>query len=258
MGPAAMPLATGPGAGPIDPVRSRAFLEVTTLWDFPFQSALPGRFGEPTFHGVTPSGVAWNLLARYTKPGDLVVDAMCGSSTTLDVANVLGRRALGFDITPRRTDVVRADARSLPLPDRCADLCFVDPPYSDNVHYSDDPRCIGRISCRDDRFYDALERVAREVARVLRPGGVAAWLISDGYKDRSFTPVGFRLFAILSKYFLPVDIVCVARRNDRSMSPMWEHRARRYGFFLRGFKYLFILRTAEPSLREGHDGVDRP
>lgn len=222
----------------------RTPLEVTTLWDFPFQSGTPDRFGASSFHGVSPSGVAWNLIARYTKPGDFVIDAMAGSSTTLDVANVLGRRGLGFDLAPQRADVVRADARSLPLPDACADLCFVDPPYSDNVRYSDDPRCIGRISCRDERFYAALEGVAAEVARVLRPGGIAAWLISDGYKDRCFTPVGFRLFAILSKHLSPVDIVCVTRRNDRSLSPMWEHRARLHGFFLRGFKYLFISRKA--------------
>ena len=237
------------GLRPVD-ARSRTPLEVTTLWDFPFQSGSPDRFGASSFHGVTPSGVAWNLIARYTKPGDLVVDAMAGSSTTLDVANVLGRRGLGFDLSPQRADVVRADARFLPLPDACADLCFVDPPYSDNVRYSDDPRCIGRISCRDERFYDALEAVAGEVARVLRPDGITAWLISDGYKDRCFTPVGFRLFAILSKYLSPIDIVCVARRNDRSLSPMWVHRARRYGFFLRGFKYLFILRKQERTSNE--------
>ncbi len=226
-----------PSSGPLRPN-----LELTTLWDFPAQGDPRCPLGSSAFHGVTPSGVAVNLIARYTRSGDLVVDAMCGSGTTLDAARSLGRRAIGFDLAPHRADIILADSRLVPLPDACADFCFVDPPYSDNVRYSNDARCIGRISCREPEFYNALEAVARETARVVRPGGVVAWLVSDGYKDRCFTPVGFRVFAILSKYLEPEDIVCVARRNDRSLSPMWEHRARRFGFLLRGFKYLFILR----------------
>lgn len=229
----------------------RVDLELTTLWDFPAQSDASRRFGSPAFHGVTPAGVALNLIARYTRPGDLVVDAMCGSGTTLDAARSLHRKAIGFDLAPRRADVVEADSRLIPLPDGSADLCFVDPPYSDNVRYSEDPRCIGRISCRDAGFYDALEGVARETARIVRVGGVVAWLVSDGYKDRSFTPVGFRVFGILTRFLEPEEVVCVARRNDRSLSPMWEHRARRFGFLLRGFKYLFILRKARGPTGEG-------
>ena len=56
---------------------------------------------------------------------------------------------------------------------------------------------------------------------------------------------------MLGKYFEPVDVVCVARHHDRSLNPMWEHRARRYGFYLRGFKYLFILRKPGRHAPEG-------
>ena len=38
------------------------------------------------------------FIELYTKPGDLVVDPMCGSGTTLIEALRLGRRTLGFDI----------------------------------------------------------------------------------------------------------------------------------------------------------------
>ncbi len=39
--------------------------------------------GDNKFNGVTPAFVIWNLLQRYTKEGDLVVDPMCGSGTTI-------------------------------------------------------------------------------------------------------------------------------------------------------------------------------
>ena len=216
--------------------------EITTLWDFAHQSLEGLRLGDPTFSGVTPAPACLNVIRRFTQPGELVIDPMSGSGTALDAARLLGRRALGFDLSPRRPDILPADARALPLPASCAHLVFVDPPYSDNVRYSDDPRCLGRFAAPDPAFYDALEAVAREALRVLRPNGVVAWVISDEYRQHRFTPVGFRAYERLLRHFEPMDIVCLARRNDRSATPMWEHRARKRGFYLRGFKYLFLMR----------------
>ena len=226
-------------------------LEATTLWDFPAQSPGPHGFGDWRFNGVTPAPLVANLVRRYTRRGDLVVDAMAGSGTTVDIARALGRRVLAFDLAPSRPDIARNDARRLPLPSESVDLHFLDPPYSDNVRYSEDPACIGRVDCRTDAFLEAMEEVACEVHRTLRPRRVLGWLISDEYRRGRFTPVGFRTFEMLGKYFEPVDVVCVARHHDRSLNPMWEHRARRYGFYLRGFKYLFILRKPGPHAPEG-------
>ncbi|HEX9566982.1 MAG TPA: hypothetical protein VGA48_05230 [Thermoplasmata archaeon] len=174
----------------------------------------------------------------------------CGNSGTIgDVARALGRRALSFDLAPRRSPVLRADARAWPLRDESAALVVVDSPYSDNIVYCRDPRCLGRISCRDPRFIVEMSRVAREASRVLRRGGVLAWIIADEYRAGVYTPVGFRLLAALEREFEVLDTIALVRRHDRSASPMWEHRARRFNFFLRGFKFLFILRkrAGEPG-----------
>lgn len=217
-------------------------LEAYTLWDFPSQSPGPSRFGDASFNGVTPAGAVINLVRRFTRPGDLVVDPMAGSGTTVDVARSLGRRVLGVDLAPRRSDEVRADARAIPLADARASLVVVDSPYGDNIVYSGDPRDLGRLSSRDPRFFREMGRVAREAHRILRPGGVLAWIISDEFKRGVYTPVGFRLQIVLSRDFEFLDTVVLARHNDRSASPMWEHRARRFNFFLRGFKFLFLVR----------------
>ncbi len=217
-------------------------LETTTLWDFPLQSPPGESYGDAEFAGVTPSKVVWNLVLRFTEKGDWVVDPMAGSGTTIDVARSLGRRALGFDLVPRRLDIHIADAQELPLPDGFADLVFLDPPYGDNLRYSDHPSCIGSLPSDSRAFYEELRQVALEVDRVLRPGGCAAWLISDQYRRSRFTPVGFSLFAMLAQIFCPVDVVAVARHNDHSLNPSWEHWSRKANFLLRGFKYLFIFR----------------
>ena len=152
-------------------------LETTTLWDFPTQNYGDRPHGDNKFNGVTPAFVIWNLLQRYTKPGDLVVDPMAGSGTTIDVAKELGRKVIGYDIAPYRDDIIQNDARHISLEDESVDFVFIDSPYSDNVKYSDHPDCIGRISCEREEFFDELEKVAREIHRILKPGKHMACLL---------------------------------------------------------------------------------
>lgn len=174
----------------------------TTLWEYPSQhyDAEDGSTmqGDKAYVGATPSWVIWQLLTRYTRERDLVVDPMCGSGTTMDVARSLGRRALGYDLAPTRDDIFRADARSLPLEDNVADFVFVDPPYSTHINYSDDPRCIGRLDAADQEnarsagggkgvegYYDAMRRVISETHRVLKDRRYMGLYVSDSWRKRT-------------------------------------------------------------------------
>ncbi|MBA7537443.1 hypothetical protein ES705_29710 [subsurface metagenome] len=220
--------------------------QTTTLWDFPKQGYGKTPKGNWRFRGVTPAGVIWNLLQRYTKPGDLVVDPMCGSGTTIDVAKEEGRRVISYDIAPCRDDIIQNDARSIPLQENSVDFVFIDSPYSDNIKYSDHPSCIGKISCEKEEFFDELEKVTQEIHRILKHGKVMAWLIGNHWRKKSgFIPVGIKLYQRLLKYFEPIDLICIARRHQTSNTPQWHERARKFNFYLRGFKYLFIMRKAE-------------
>ena len=221
--------------------------QTTTLWDYPKQSYGKTPKGDNKFQGVTPAFIIWNLVQRYTKLEDLVVDPMAGSGTTIDVCKEEGRKVIGYDLAPRHPEVLYGDARCVPLADKSVDMVFIDSPYSDNVRYSDHPDCIGRISCEDERFFHELESVAIEAYRLLKPGKVLAWLIGDQWVKKNFTPVGFKVYERLCNYFEPVEIVCIARRGQSSHTGLWYNRAKRFNFYLRGFKYLLIMRKPEPQ-----------
>jgi len=222
-------------------------METTTLWDYPRQSYGKTPKGNNKFQGVTPAFLIWNLVQRYTEPGDLVVDSMAGSGTTIDVCKEEGRKVIGYDIAPMHPEVIQNDARNIPLPDGSVDLVFIDSPYGDNVNYSEHPDCIGKIPCDDERFYDELEGVAKEAYRILKPDKVMAWLIGDQWVKKTFTPVGFKLYERLTKYFETVDVICIARRGQSSHTGVWHYRAKKFNFYLRGFKYLFIMRKPVPN-----------
>ena len=221
---------------------SDLIIESTTLWDFPRQNYGDKPHGNNKYNGVTPAFVIWNLLQRYTKEGDLVVDPMCGSGTTIDVARELNRKVLGYDLNITRPDIIKNDSRKIPLKDNSVDFVFIDSPYSDNIKYSDDLRCIGKISCEKKEFYNELEKTALEIVRILKPGKAMGWVIADQWIKKKFTATGFFMWARLQKYFEPMDIVCLTRHNQTSNTPIWHNRARQFNFYLRGFKYLFIMR----------------
>lgn len=222
-------------------------LESTTLWDYPRQSYGRTPKGSNKYAGVTPAFAIYNMVKRYTDPGDLVLDPMAGSGTTLDVCKEEGRKCRAFDISPVRPEIVQNDARKIPLPDESVDMVFIDSPYGDNIDYNDQPGNIGKISAETDEFYDELEKVMAECHRVMRPGKAIGWVIGDQWVHKKFTPVGFKVYERLCKHFETVDIICLARRGQTSNTGVWHNRALRFNFYLRGFKYLFIMKKLDGS-----------
>jgi adenine-specific DNA-methyltransferase len=225
------------------PAKPPLRIQPTTLWDYPSQHYGEGEQGDARYVGATPSYVIWNVIERYTKNGDLVVDPFCGSGTTLDVARDTGRRARGFDLAPYRDDIEKADARRLPLEANCAALVFMDPPYGDHIRYSDAQDCIGKLSAYDPAYYRAMHKAIREAARVLAPDGVLAVYVCDYFeKKKGFAPVGFQLFVSIAESLSVIDIVSVVRHNKSLEMGNYRRAAEEGNFFLRGFNYLFLAR----------------
>lgn len=225
-------------------------LQTTSLWDFPSQNYGQGRQGDTEYAGATPSYVIWNLLRRYTRPKDLVVDPMCGSGTTLDVARDLDRRALGYDLQPQRRDVFAADARKLPLESGKADFAFLDPPYSTHLHYSRKPECIGELDAHEDSYFAAMDQVFGELDRVLANDRYLALYVGDSWdKQRGFAPIGMKLWALLSRRFVPVDVLAVVRHHKSLEKRDWHATALRDNTYLRGFHHLFVMAKGKPGDR---------
>jgi DNA modification methylase len=228
--------------------------------------------GDKSYVGATPSWVIWQCLMRYTRAGDTILDPMCGSGTTIDVARDLGRTGLGFDLAPRRPEIKLADARKLPQPDASVDFCFVDPPYSTHIDYSDDERCIGKLDSggpdHGRAYYAAMDKVIGELHRVLKDRRYMALYVSDSWRKKAkgpgsssgpseFMPIGFELMNLMANRFKIIDIICVVRHNQKLARGNWHKAAAEGNFFLRGFNYLFIAKkedqpASHPARRRGH------
>ena len=64
-------------------------------------------------------------------------------------------------------------------------MVFIDSPYGDNIKYSDNPNCIGKISCEKEGFYQELEKVAIEIKRILKKDKIVSWVIGDHRRSNS-------------------------------------------------------------------------
>lgn len=68
---------------------------------------LPGSFSHPAKMSI---GLARRILETYTRPGDVVLDPMCGIGTTLVEATRLGRLAVGVELEQRFVDLANCNA----------------------------------------------------------------------------------------------------------------------------------------------------
>lgn len=134
---------------------------------------------ESTAHpGKMLPALARTAIARYSEPGDLVVDPMCGIGTTLVEAIHLGRRAIGVELEPTWASIaagnvlhaqaqgangnavaMRGDARDISagLLDQLAGdvaLVLTSPPYGPSLH--------GQVRLHPDRIERFGDRYSEE------------------------------------------------------------------------------------------------
>src|SRR2546428_5259313 len=210
--------------------------EDSTVWSFPTLGDWATHSGN--YRGNWSPYIPRNLINKYTSPGGLVLDQMCGSGTTLVECKLLGRNGIGVDINPdavmvardrlnfdylplERTDNVSirtylGDARNMDrIKNETIDLVATHPPYAGIIHYTGQsvPDDLSRLKLPE--YFAAIRIVAAESYRVLKPDHYCAVLIGDTRKARHHVPISIGVVqAFLSVGFLlKEDIVYVRQRQ---------------------------------------------
>lgn len=136
--------------------------------------------------GRIPGQIVTHVLYFYTMAGDLVIDPMAGSGTTLDACLLMGRKAHGYDIDSRhdRIDIERHDlSNGWPETVTRAQLIFWDPPYFDKMDSStigSDGYIDGSVSkLTPAEYLDFFGKRFAELHEAVRPCTRLAFLMSD-------------------------------------------------------------------------------
>lgn len=242
--------------------------ETSTVWSFPERGEWATHIGN--YRGNWSPYIPRNLILQYTQPGELVLDQMAGSGTTLVECKLLGRAGIGVDINKAAVMVMRdrlffeykrpsywppeclihtyiGDARNLDrIADETIDLIATHPPYAGIIAYSKG-KVKGDLSAlKIDEYLQEMQIVAQECFRVLKAGRYCAILIGDTRKHLHYIPIAYRVMEIFleSGFILKEDII---KRQWGMRRTLERWRGRQHNFYKIAHEHLFIFRKPFPK-----------
>lgn len=240
-------------------------LEATNVWSYPHRGNWATHKGN--YRGNWPPQLVRNILLRYSKKGDIVLDQMVGSGTTLIECKLLGRNGIGVDINRNcimltldrlnfryktldyDSDEVTiktyvGDARNLNLiDDNSIDLIATHPPYANIIPYSK-KKVEGDLSnvYSIEEFVREMEEVAKESYRVLKPDKYCAILVGDTRRKKHHVPIAFRVMqAFLDAGFILKEDIIKHQWRCKS-TPYWIEKSLKSNFLLLMYEHLFVFR----------------
>lgn len=232
--------------------------EMTTHWSFPKRGDWATH--DAKWRGNWSPYIPRNILLRYSKEGDLVLDQFAGGGTTLVEAKLLNRDIIGVDVNDeaiaRCTEKVnfeyenangkvyihKGDARNLDfLSDNSIDLICTHPPYADIIRYSDDiAEDLSHLNVKD--FLVEMKTVAAESYRVLKKDKFCAILMGDTRKKGHMIPMSFEVMRIFEETGFKLKEIIIKEQHNCKATGYWKTSSVKYNFLLIAHEYLFVFR----------------
>jgi len=232
-------------------------LKFNTVWSFPDRGNWATHNGK--YHGNWSPYIPRNLILRYSKEGDTILDQFAGSGTTLIEAKLLNRNCIGVDINPTSLDlchknikfdhencgqvtIKQGDARNLSfVNDKSIDFICTHPPYANIIKYSND--ILGDLSRYEVKEYlEEMKKVAIECYRVLKRNKFCAILMGDTRKKGHIIPISFEVMKIFEAVGFRIKEIIIKEQHNCTSTGYWESQSVKYNFLLIAHEYLFVFK----------------
>lgn len=233
-------------------------LEMTTHWSFPQRGNWATH--DAKWRGNWSPYIPRNILLRYSKEGDLILDQFVGGGTTLVEAKLLKRNIIGVDINDAaltrckekiafkhegvdgKVLLYKGDARNLDfISDESIDLICTHPPYANIIQYSEDiPGDLSRLKVND--FLKEMRDVATESYRVLKKDKFCAVLMGDTRRKGHMIPMSFDVMRIFENTGFKLKELIIKEQHNCKATGYWKTNSIKYNFLLIAHEYLFIFR----------------
>ncbi len=232
-------------------------MEATTMWSFRQRGNWATHSGK--YRGNWSPYIPRNLILRYSKEDDVVLDPFLGSGTSLIETKLLKRKGIGIDINPSavnlakenlrfnknqdyQPDIYQGDSINLHMiEDESIDLICAHPPYANIIKYSDNIKGdLSHLEMED--FLVEISKVAKELFRVLKTNKYCGILIGDTRKNKHIVPLGFRVMEEFLKAGFVLKENIIKEQHNCKATGFWYTRSIEYNFLLIAHEYLFVFR----------------
>lgn len=230
------------------------------------------------YHGNFIPQIPNELIQRYTKNNEIVLEPFMGSGTTLFECEKLNRKYIGFDINPIMLEYVNNAMGTLiknpyfyiencnSLDSKLVDynleiaskkldfdnkvqFIIMHPPYMDIVKFTDNENDLSKIS-NVDEFLNKFKIICENTLKYLDKNRYFAVVIGDVYKNSEVVPLSFYCMDIILKNFnvkLKGTIVknIEGNRGKLGSGGIWRYRALNSDYYIFKHEYIFIFKKEE-------------
>jgi hypothetical protein len=227
------------------------------------------------YHGNFVPQIPYQAMRRYTKQGEVLLDAFLGSGTSLIECRRLGRHGVGIELKPDLaqqaseriasqgnpyeivTQVLTGDSgdiESAPpliagalknIGRESVQLAILHPPYHSIIKFSDHEEDLSNCPTVEE-FLQRFGQVVDVADRFLEKERYLALIIGDMYADSEWIPLGFYCMQEVMKRGYSLKSLVVkdmqGNRAKRNLENIWRYRALAGGFYIFKHEYVMFFR----------------
>jgi SAM-dependent methyltransferase len=226
------------------------------------------------YHGNFIPQIPNQLIRRYTKENDVILEPFMGSGTTLFECEKLGRKYIGFDINPAMFEYVNnamSDGKyennfyishcnsmdeqqvdkslenaNEKLGIKSVQFVLMHPPYMDIVKFTDDENDMSKID-NINEFVKKFKIICENSLKHLDKDRYFAVVIGDVYKNGEVIPLGFYCMDMIKRNFkvkLKGTIIknVEGNRGKLGVGGIWRYRALNSDYYIFKHEYIFVFK----------------
>lgn len=224
------------------------------------------------YHGNFVPQIPHQLLSRYTKKGDWILDPFMGSGTTLIEAQRMGRNSIGIELQ----ESIAREAKSRIITERndacaahvfCGDssalnmralldtagikeyqFAIFHPPYWDIIKFSENPNDLSKAESLE-AFLDRFGRVVDNATAFLEKNRYCAVVIGDKYANSQVVPLGFHCMNLFVQKGFLLKAILVKNfgetKGKANQQSIWRYRALASDFYIFKHEYIFVFKKVK-------------
>lgn len=226
-----------------------------------------------SYHGNFMPQIPQQMLIRYTKQNDWVLDTFSGMGTTMLECKKAGRNGIGVELNKKvfedssklindepskfknnKIHLINGNSLHVNYKDELSQygikqvqLAIMHPPYWDIIKFSEDKEDLSNAKSLDD-FLKSMEILTQNVKSVLEKKRMLVVVIGDKYDGGEWIPLAFETMQVVKNQGFKLKSTIVKNFNvtkaKLTNAALWRYRAIVGGFYIFKHEYIFIFENA--------------